>query len=456
MEIPKKVQYILRRLRAGGHAAYAVGGCVRDALLGRTPKDWDICTAALPEETERCFSHLRVVETGLRHGTVTVLLEGQSFEITTFRRDGAYADHRRPDQVVFVPELWEDLARRDFTVNAMAVGENGLVIDLFGGQEDLAVRHIRCVGDPDQRFQEDALRILRGLRFASELEFDVEPETAAAMERNQALLGFVSGERVYAELTKLLVGPGASGVLEQYGQVLRAVLPEIGPAMGFLQRHPCHDRDVWGHTLEALGRSRPDPVVRWALLLHDLGKPDCFTVDDWGIGHFYGHPRRSEELARQIFERLHADSATREAVCTLVRRHDEGAPADRRVVRRWIGRLGPDLLRKLLEVKQADGLAHADTPKARARYEAVLEFAALTDRVLEEEQCFTVRDLQISGRDVLAAGVQPGPQVGRMLQRLLEEVLEERCVNTKTALKQRMKEILCAFPQDEKGQYDAD
>lgn len=450
MDIPAPVRQILQRLRERGFQAYAVGGCVRDTLLGRTPGDWDICTSALPQETEACFSDLRVIETGLKHGTVTVLLAGAPYEITTFRRDGDYLDHRRPEQVAFVSSLEEDLRRRDFTINAMALGLNGEVIDLFGGREDLDRRVIRCVGDPEQRFREDALRILRGLRFASQLEFTLEPDTAAAMERCKDLLALVSGERIYAEMTKLLVGPGAASVLERYGTILAGAFPELLPAMGFLQRHPCHNRDVWGHTVEALGYSAPEPVIRWALLLHDLGKPDCFTLDEKGIGHFYGHPRRSEELAREILGRLHPDKNTAEAICTLVRHHDDGAPVERRAVRRWIGRYGPELLEQLLEVKRADALAHADLPRTRQRYEAVLAFRDLTKQVLAEEACFQVKDLAVSGKDLLAAGIAPGPAVGRLLSLLLEDVLEDRCDNRREALLERLKDLR------EKGQDDAD
>lgn len=442
MEIPKNVRYLLDRLTAQGYEAYAVGGCVRDSLLGRVPGDWDICTSAMPEETEDCFSDLRVIETGLKHGTVTVLLENVPYEITTFRRDGNYLDHRRPEQVDFVRNLQEDLARRDFTVNAMAAGTDGAVIDPFDGQADLEKRLLRCVGDPDKRFREDALRILRGLRFASQLGFSIEEQTAGAMERNQELLSYVSGERIYTEFTKLLMGPGAAEVLERYGTVLLTALPEIGPAMGFLQHNPCHDRDVWRHTLRAIELSPADPVVRWTLLLHDLGKPDCFTMDSKGIGHFHGHPQRSAELAEGILNRLRVDNETRETVCELVRRHDEGAPVTRKVVRRWISRMGAMRLRLLMQVKRADCLAHADTPRTRERYTATMEFTRLVEQVLREEDCFQVKDLKIGGREVLSRGAAPGPQVGRILEQLLQDVLEERCENDREALLVRTREIL--------------
>lgn len=442
MEIPEQVRFLLDRLTARGFEAYAVGGCVRDSLLGKTPGDWDICTSAMPQETEACFSDLRVVETGLKHGTVTVMLERTPFEITTFRRDGDYLDHRRPEQVEFVKSLREDLARRDFTVNAMAAGVDGTIIDPFAGEDDLAKKILRCVGNPDRRFQEDALRILRGLRFASQLGFSLEPETAAAMERNCALLSHISGERIYAELTKLLLGAHAAAVLSRYGKMLLPVLPEIGPAMGCLQYNPCHDKDVWEHTLCALSLSPPDKIVRWTLLLHDLGKPDCFTMDAKGIGHFHGHPQRSAELAQGIMERLRVDKDTRETVCELVRRHDDGGAVTRKAVRRWIFRLGAERLRLLMQVKRADCLAHADTPRTRERYRATMEFTALTEQVLREERCFSVKDLEIGGREVLDCGAVPGPQVGKILEQLLLEVLDEQCENSKEALLKRTKEIL--------------
>lgn len=442
MNIPQGPDEILNRLTAAGFQAYAVGGCVRDSLLGTVPGDWDICTSALPEETEACFSDLRVVETGLKHGTVTVIFQGVPYEITTFRSDGNYLDHRRPQQVNFVRTLKEDLLRRDFTINAMAVGLDEEIQDPFGGRQDLTDGIIRCVGDPDTRFTEDALRILRGLRFASRLGFSIAPETAAAVERNKNLLSYVSGERIYKELTGILIGTYAQPVLEQYGGVLAAVLPEIQPSMGFLQRNPFHNRDVWQHTLEALGKSRPDPIVRWALLLHDLGKPDCFTLDDRGIGHFYGHPQRSMELAKQILDRFHGDKKTRDTICLLVRDHDREAPATIKNARRWIARYGRDNVRLLLEVKRCDCLAHVDTPKTRARYNNLMEMTRLIRECLETERCFSVRDLPVKGGDVMALGVPAGPQVGRILEGLLDDVLDGTCPPEREALLERLKQLI--------------
>ncbi len=438
MNIPQGPDAILRRLTASGFQAYAVGGCVRDRLLGTEPGDWDICTSALPEETEACFHDLRVAETGLKHGTVTVISQGVPYEITTFRSDGNYLDHRRPQQVNFVRTLKEDLLRRDFTINAMAVGLDGAIQDPFGGKQDLEDNIIRCVGDPNTRFTEDALRILRGLRFASRLGFSIAPETAAAMERNKNLLSYVSGERIYKELTGILIGTYAQSVLERYGSVLTAVLPEIQLCMGFLQHNPFHNRDVWQHTLEALGKSSPNPTVRWALLLHDLGKPYCFTLDDRGIGHFYGHPQRSMELAEQIFDRFHGDKKARDTICLLVRDHDREAPATIRNARRWIARYGRDTVQLLLEVKRCDCLAHVDTPKTRVRYDNLMEMTSLIQECLETEQCFSVRDLPVKGGDVMALGVPAGPQVGRILDQLLEDVLDGTCPPEREALLERL------------------
>ena len=446
MEIPDKPRWILERLRSRGFAAYAVGGCVRDTLLGRVPGDWDICTAALPEETEAVFSDCRCIETGLKHGTVTVRYDGEPFEITTFRRDGAYTGHRRPEQVQFVSSLQEDLGRRDFTINAMALDRNGDLQDFFGGQEDLRDGVIRCVGDPDRRFQEDALRILRALRFAARLEFSIDPETAGAMLRNRDLLRTISGERIYKELTGMLVGPGVGEVLTRYASVLIPIIPEIAPAMGFDQHSPYHDQDVWGHTITAIGHSKPDPWVRWALLLHDLGKPETFTLDHRGVGHFYGHPERSEAIARDLFTRLHTDKASLEAVCSLVRHHDAFAPVERKHVLRWLSRYGQEQFFRLMEVQKSDTLAHVESDQSVARFHHIQAFADLGWRLLQEEPCLSRKDLKVNGRDVMALGVT-GPEVGACLDRLLQAVMEGTCPNKRPALLARLSR-LCQSGED--------
>lgn len=439
MIIPEDVQYILNTLTASGFEAYAVGGCVRDTLLGRSPNDWDICTSALPEETEHCFQNCRVIETGMKHGTVTVIWQGEPYEITTFRQDGDYLDHRRPEQVQFVRSLREDLARRDFTIGAMAADGDGELIDLFGGQADLKNRCIRCVGDPERRFEEDALRILRGLRFASQLGFWIHEDTLRAMEAKKELLRYVSGERLFGELTKLLTGPGVKAVLEQYGSVLTGVLPEIAPTMGFLQHHPCHNRDVWGHTVEALSYAPADPVVRWALLLHDLGKPRTFTLGEDGVGHFYGHPQESLVMAREILSRLKADKKTSQMVCFLVRYHDYMIPVTEKQARRCILKFGPEEMELLLEVKRCDALAHADHPKSRERYAALLEMKRLVEQEQAKGLCCKIGDLALGGRELLELGVPKGPEMGEILHSLLLDVVDGLCENSSAALMARAK-----------------
>lgn len=434
MQIPAAVRFLLHQLNASGYEAYAVGGCVRDSLLGRCPNDWDICTSALPEETKACFPELHIIETGLRHGTITVRYENESYEITTFRQDGDYLDHRKPEQVRFVSSLREDLARRDFTIGAMAVDVEGHLVDLYDGQGDLERKLICCVGDPRQRFQEDALRILRGLRFASQLQFDLAPDTASAMEAEKGLLQYISGERIYSELNKLLMGPGAADVLRQYGSILTAVLPELAPTMGFLQHHPCHDKDVWGHTVDALAQASDNKYVRWALLLHDIGKPDCFSMDEAGIGHFYGHPQKSEAMAREIFARLHADRLTRERVCSLIANHHYECPVTEKHARRCLLKFGPELLPLLMEVKRCDALAHRDTPAARARYQAVLDMTHLIEEAMASPPCQKVTDLAIGGRELMTLGVPSGPELGQILNQLLLQVADGHCENGREAL----------------------
>ena len=426
---------VLERLEAAGHQAVFVGGCVRDLLRGQPPHDYDAATSALPEEILSACASLRCVPTGLKHGTVTVLSDGLPVEVTTFRREGRYTDHRHPDQVAFTCSLAEDLARRDFTINAMAWSPSGLS-DPFGGREDLARGTIRCVGDGDRRFREDALRILRGLRLAAQLDFLLEEQTVAAIRRSAPLLQYVAWERISAELLRLLCGPGAGRVLLAFPEVIGQILPELVPAVGFLQYSPHHRFDVYTHSVKTLEGVRPEPALRLAALLHDTGKPSCFTLDPEGIGHFYGHEEESARLADCAARRLRLDRRTREQVVLLVGRHGLGLPLEERAVRRWLRRLGPESFLDLLELQRADGAAcGVDKPDQEARR---TRLEALARDILAQAPCLTIGDLAVNGRDALAAGLE-GPAIGRALRALLEQVSQGELPNDRTVLLEHLK-----------------
>lgn len=429
-EIPEAVREILETLEAAGHEAWCVGGCVRDALLGRAPEDWDVTSSALPEETMALFGS-RAVPTGLKHGTVTVRAADGPVEVTTYRVDGAYRDHRRPERVTFTRSLEEDLGRRDFTVNAMALNLRGELRDPFGGRRDLAAGVLRCVGDPDRRFREDALRILRGMRFAAELALALEPSTAEALLRSRALLGDVAPERIQAELKKLLRGPRAAAVLRACPRVVGVFWPEILPMVGFDQRNIHHCHDVWEHSLRALEAVPGDPALRCAALLHDVGKPASFTLDENGVGHFYGHAAVSCELAEGMLRRLKFPNAFRERVVRLIRWHDRDIPRTDRGVGRALRLLGEEELRLLLCLKRADNLAQA--PAYRDRQAEIDKGEAILDRLLAEEACFSLRQLAVNGHDLLALGLR-GVAVGRTLETLLNKVADGELPNERAAL----------------------
>ena len=420
-----QAQAILTRLEQAGYQAFAVGGCVRDTLLGRTPGDWDITTSALPEQVMALFD---AVPTGIAHGTVTVRLEGRGFEVTTFRGDGPYLDGRHPSGVVFTRHLEEDLARRDFTVNAMAMDLRGRITDPFGGREDLQRRLLRCVGDPERRLQEDALRILRALRFAAVLGFSVEPETAAALVHQAHRLDLIAPERVSHELQRLLTGAYVGPVLRQFAPVLAAVLPEIRPLMGFEQHSPHHRYDVWEHTVRSVETIAPQPVLRWTMLLHDVAKPQCFTLDEQGKGHFYGHDAQGAAMAEEILRRLRLPRRDTERIVLLIREHMRQIAPTEKSVGRALHRLGPEALEQLLAVQRADRLATGtgDT-------ELLDQLQELLENLLAEERCFTLRQLAVNGRDLMALGLA-GPAVGRMLQQLLAQVLDGTLPNDHAAL----------------------
>lgn len=421
---------VLHRLEQAGHRAVLVGGCVRDSLLSLPLHDYDAATSARPEEILSACAGLRCLETGRRHGTITVLSDGLPVEVTTFRREGAYSDHRHPDQVEFTDDLALDLARRDFTINAIAWESQGLV-DRFGGQRDLQNRLVRCVGDPDRRFEEDALRLLRGLRLAAQLEFDLHPDTAAAIRRRAADLTHVAWERVRAEFVRLLCSPGAGQVLLSFPEVAVQILPELAPAVGLDQRNPHHIYDVYTHSVKTLEQVPPVPALRLAALLHDVGKPATFTLDDRGIGHFYGHPKASAQLAGQALDRLRLDKATRERVITLVARHDLPVEATRPWVGRWLARLGEETFFDLMALKRADGLACSQPGGERERVRQAAE--GLAREVLSEPPCFTLSDLAVNGRDAMATGLR-GPAVGQALRALLSRVAEGELPNDRARL----------------------
>ena len=431
--MPAGAAFVLQRLKENGFQGYVVGGCVRDSLLGRAPKDWDICTDALPEEMQRVFRDQHVIETGLKHGTLTVMYDHEPYEVTTFRVDGEYTDHRHPDEVRFVKNVVDDLARRDFTVNAMAWNPQSGLVDAFGGQEDLRAGVIRCVGEADRRFGEDALRIMRALRFASVYGFDIEAETAAAVHRLKDTLRDVAAERIRVELAKLLCGKGAGKMLREYADVFFAILPQMAPMHGFDQRTPYHAYDVWEHTVRAVENAPSTETLRLTLLLHDAGKPAAFTVDEQGVGHAHGHHRLSAEIAAEVLAYLRLDNATRDRILMLVEHHDWPLSTERTLLKRRLNRLGEEALYQLIEVQRADALGKGTEAAAdvEARTEELRQ--ALT-ALLAERPCVTLRDMAVNGRDLMAEGIAHGKQLGETLNWLLAEVLNERLPNEREAL----------------------
>lgn len=427
--IPAYVEKTLAALEAAGHQAYCVGGCVRDSLLGQEPGDWDVTTSALPEETKAVFGE-KAVPTGLKHGTVTVCWPEGKVETTTFRRDGAYVDHRHPEQVTFTDSLTEDLARRDFTVNAVALDLRGTLYDPFGGQTDLRKGILRCVGDPERRFSEDALRILRCLRFASRLGFAIDPETAAALVVCRELLREIAPERIHEELTKLLCGPHAAEVLRAYPEVVGVVLPEILPMVGFDQRNPHHCYDVWEHTLHALDAIAGEPVLRWTMLFHDMGKPECFALDRHGVGHFMGHGVVSRRIADGVMDRLRFDNETKARIGELVEWHDHRVETEKGV-RRMLNQFGEADFRNLLAIQRADNMGQAE--KYRYRQKDIGRIEEMLDHEIEKGSCFSLKRLAANGNDLLTMGLS-GPEIGRVLQLLLNKVIDGVLPNDRDVL----------------------
>lgn len=441
ISIPAHALKALALLENSGFEAWCVGGCVRDSLLGLTPADWDVTTSALPREVQECFSSFPTIDTGLKHGTVTVLLDGKPLEITTYRSDGAYNDHRRPENVAFSRNLEDDLSRRDFTINAMAYHPARGLVDKFGGLSDLAGKKIRCVGDPDRRFFEDALRVLRCLRFSSTLGFSVEVSTARAMERQKGLLSYVSRERVREELTKLLLGKHAGKVLREHSAVFFAALPELSPMADCAQENPYHCYDVWNHTLKAVETVPEDTVLRWAALLHDCGKPAVKTFGADGTAHFYGHIEKSLSLAEEILNGLRFSNCEREAVLTLIKYHGEVYPISEKRLKKLLGKLGETAVFQLFQLSRAD-LAAQCPQLYEERLARIRESEILAKEILSREECLTLRDLAVNGGDLLALGVPQGPELGKLLSSLLEEVLGGTLPNQQEPLLERARILM--------------
>ena len=432
-DLPAGAAMIIRRLNAHGHRAYVVGGCVRDSLLGIAPKDWDICTSALPEEMQAVFADQHVVETGLKHGTLTVVLDHVPYEVTTFRVDGAYTDHRHPDEVRFVSDVREDLARRDFTVNAMAYHPETGLVDAFGGQEDLAAGVIRCVGEAERRFDEDALRILRALRFASTYGFAIEEKTAAAVHSLKASLQDVAAERIRVELAKLLCGKGVADILRAYHDVICQVLPQLAPMVGFEQHTPFHRYDVWEHTVRCVEAVPPTEALRLTMLLHDSGKPAAFTMDENGVGHAYGHHRISAEIAEEALSFLRVDNATHDRVLKLVENHDIPMRNERPLLKRRLNKFGEEALWQLIDVQRADAMGKGTLTQEEidARFDELRRALA---ELIASQPCVTLKDLAVRGGDLMQAGIGKGKIIGECLNYLLNEVMAERLENRRDAL----------------------
>ncbi|MBP3637413.1 MAG: HD domain-containing protein [Clostridia bacterium] len=424
---------IIKRLNAHGHQAYAVGGCVRDSLLGIRPNDWDICTSALPEEMQAIFRDQHVVETGLKHGTLTVVIDHEPYEVTTFRVDGEYTDHRHPDAVTFVTDVREDLARRDFTVNAMAYHPETGLVDAFGGQEDLVAGVIRCVGEPERRFDEDALRILRALRFASTYGFSIEEHTAQAVHTLKATLHGVAAERIRVELGKLLCGKGVGRILRDYHDVITTVLPQLAPMVGFEQHTPFHRYDVWEHTVRGVEAVPPSEVLRLTMLLHDSGKPAAFTMDDNGVGHAHGHQKISRQIAEEVLTALRVDNATHDLVLTLVECHDWPLSTERTLLKRRLNKFGEEALWQLIDVQRADAMGKGTLTVEEIESRIGTIRKALQE-LIDSKPCVTLKDLAVRGGDLIQVGVGKGKAIGQCLDYLLTEVMAERLDNDRETL----------------------
>lgn len=433
--LPKVVEYIIETFYNAGYKAYTVGGCVRDSLMGKRPNDWDICTNALPNQVKKVFSTQNIIDTGLKHGTVTLVIDKIPYEITTFRKESTYSDNRKPDSVTFITSLQEDLSRRDFTVNAIAYNQYEGIIDFFNGKADIQKRIIQTVGNADTRFNEDALRILRALRFASTLGFSVEEQTRISIHNNKQLLSNISVERIWSEFKQLIMGENSVQVLREFADVISVFIPDIEPMIGLNQNNPMHCYDVWEHTLHALEHADSNLIVRLAVLFHDIGKPSTYFEDERGVGHFYGHNKSGEKITFNALTKLKAETKLKSEVVTLVDFHDRVINSTEKSVKRMIFKIGsPQLFEKYIQIKLCDIKAQ-DSAVIEERTDTIEEVIKIYNRLQNNNNIVTtVKDLSINGNDIILLGVEKGKNVGKILNKLLNLVLDNKLKNNRKEL----------------------
>lgn len=440
IQLPPDVATIIHRLQEHGYDAYAVGGCIRDSILGREPNDWDITTSALPMQVKEIFD--KTIDTGIQHGTVTVLMHHVGYEVTTYRIDGIYEDARHPKEVTFTPDLTEDLKRRDFTINAMAYNDTEGLVDVFDGRGDLERGIVRAVGDAKQRFTEDALRMMRAVRFAAQLGYEIEEDTKEAIRQLAPNLKKISAERIQVELVKLVTSGHPEHMRLLYEtNITKVIMPQFDRMMETTQNNPHHCYNVGEHTIHAMQEIKNDKVLRLAMLFHDIGKPDCKTTGEDGIDHFHGHSVRSEEIAKEILRGLKFDNDTIHKVAKLTRHHDEKVIPQPKYVRRALNKVGEDIFVLLFDVKHADMMAQSQYMREEKQKE-LEELLEAYKQVKEKKQCFQMKDLAVTGADLIAIGMQQGPQLGVTLKKLLDEVVENPEKNQKDILLQMVKESI--------------
>ena len=441
ISIPEKVNELLIKLNRNGFEAFIVGGCVRDSILGKTPHDWDICTNAKPDEIKECLTKYHTIDTGIKHGTVSVEIDKEIFEITTYRIDGEYSDNRHPKNVDFTTNIIDDLARRDFTINAIAYNDEKGIVDPYHGCEDLKLGTIRCVGEPEKRFREDALRIIRALRFASVYSFRIDSSTAQAILDNRILLNNVSAERIACELNRLVCGGGAEKILNDFRSAFAVFMPEIAQTFDFEQHTKHHNRDVWRHTTHAVSSIEAEPILRITMLFHDLGKPNACKRDADGTCHFKGHPKYSAIYANDILHRLKYPNYFIDTCLTLIIYHDVRFNGTKKQIKHVMNKIGEQNMALLFKVQRADILAQSEY-RQKEKLEAIDLAENKFKEIISEKSCFTLKQLAVNGNDLINMGITEGKMIGSTLKLLLSLVIDEKVENTRGALLDKAKEIV--------------